>query len=346
MNNNILNKLFKNKKIILYGASGQGEITLRNLRSVNIEPEYFCDSDPNKWGKEYNGLKIISINELKEISLKSDNDVIVIITSMYIKSIMDVLSLNEILCHIQIYNYVDNLCNMYNEQSNKISELRNKYLGKRCFIIGNGPSLNVEDLEKLRNEITFASNKIFLLFDKTNWRPTYYSLFDSKMLKNLYKNLNDLNLQSLFLPIKAKAEYNLNLQNSIYLNFLESSINPKEPMFSTDISKIVFTGYTVTYISLQIAMYMGFKEIYLIGVDHNYNTYIENGKVVTTGVKDYFSEEYINTKEDRNLPQLSYSTLAYEKAKQFALENGVKIYNATRGGKLEVFPRVEINSLL
>lgn len=343
--NDILVKLFKNKKIILYGASKQGEITLKKLRNIDIQPDFFCDSDKNKWGLEYNGLEIVSIDKLKEVCLKSDNEVVVIITSMYIQSIMDVLSVNEIPCYIQICNYIDNICDMYNAEGEKISKLKNKHLGKRCFILGNGPSLSVEDLEKLKNEITFASNKIFLLFDKTNWRPTYYSIFDSKMLKNIYKDLYKISLQNLFLPMRAKTEYDLNLENTMYFNFLESSINPKEPMFSRDVSKIIFTGYTVTYVSIQMAIYMGFKEIYLIGVDHSYNTYIEDGKVVTTESKDYFSENYINTMEDRNLPQLSYSTLAYIKAQQFASDNGVKIYNATRGGKLEVFPRVDLDSI-
>src|SRR5699024_7865108 len=60
----------------------------------------------------------------------------------------------------------------------RIEALRNCHKGERCFIIGNGPSLRAEDLDKLKNEITFACNRINLIFDQTDWRPTYYCITD------------------------------------------------------------------------------------------------------------------------------------------------------------------------
>ena len=60
----------------------------------------------------------------------------------------------------------------------ELGKLRNIYLGRRCFILGNGPSLRVDDLGRLKGEITFASNKIYLAFDKTEWRPSYFTLCD------------------------------------------------------------------------------------------------------------------------------------------------------------------------
>ena len=60
----------------------------------------------------------------------------------------------------------------------RLLALKDIHRGKRGFIIGNGPSLTVADLEKLKNEITFASNRIYLAFDETNWRPTYYNMCD------------------------------------------------------------------------------------------------------------------------------------------------------------------------
>ena len=77
--------------------------------------------------------------------------------------------------------------------SNKyLKTLKNRYAGKRCFVIGNGPSLTKEDLELLRNEVTFASNRIYKMFDKTDWRPTFYAVFDESVAsdRDVIKNAN------------------------------------------------------------------------------------------------------------------------------------------------------------
>ena len=67
----------------------------------------------------------------------------------------------------------------------KLSELKGCHKGQRCFIIGNGPSLKAEDLDKLQNEICFASNMIYKIYDQTSWRPTYYCNSDTRILKKM-----------------------------------------------------------------------------------------------------------------------------------------------------------------
>ena len=66
----------------------------------------------------------------------------------------------------------------------QLVKYKSKYVGQRCFFIGNGPSLQVEDLTKLHeaSEITFAFNRIYNIFDQTPWRPTFYVSQDEKML--------------------------------------------------------------------------------------------------------------------------------------------------------------------
>ena len=72
----------------------------------------------------------------------------------------------------------------FGANDSRIKALRNCHAGRRAFVIANGPSLRVEDLDLLRNEITFASNKIFLAFDSTPWRPTYYFASDNLVGRN------------------------------------------------------------------------------------------------------------------------------------------------------------------
>lgn len=56
----------------------------------------------------------------------------------------------------------------------QLKKFKNIHKGQRCFIIGTGPSLTVEDLELLKDEICFGSNRIFEIYPRTSWRPTYY----------------------------------------------------------------------------------------------------------------------------------------------------------------------------
>lgn len=95
-------------------------------------------------------------------------------------------------------------------------------------------------------------------------------------------------------------------------------------------------GYTVTYANIQLAVFMGFSEIYLLGVDHNYNT--------SNNAESNYSN-LINNTTLYNPPRTDKSTLAYRKARKVCDEMGVKIFNATRGGCLEEFERINFDLL-
>lgn len=110
-------------------------------------------------------------------------------------------------------------------------------------------------------------------------------------------------------------------------------------VFSDDIVRGVYSGYTVAYDMIQIAVYMGFSEIYLIGADFNYN-----GDAAQKGNHVYDSK----FQDKRKMAGRSYidcSINAMEVSRKYAEAHGIKIYNATRGGKLEVFERKELDEL-
>ena len=117
--------------------------------------------------------------------------------------------------------------------------------------------------------------------------------------------------------------------------------------FSTQIDHQLDSRGTVTFTCINIAAYMGFKEIYLIGVDHNYKVTInEIGEtVVDNDAKDYFCDDYDDDIKDVVVHDMGQNTHAYRDAKAACEELGIHIYNATRGGKLEVFERVDFDSI-
>lgn len=76
--------------------------------------------------------------------------------------------------------------------------LKDIHRGERCFIVGNGPSLKVEDLHLLQDEFTLASNRIWLAFDQTAWRPTYYTLCDMVVARGNQQQVRGLDLPKIF----------------------------------------------------------------------------------------------------------------------------------------------------
>lgn len=236
----------------------------------------------------------------------------------------------------------------YFPEGKMLGTLKDIHGNRRCFIVGNGPSLAIRDLDILleQEEISFAFNRIYHIFDKTLWRPTYYISQDHKMLSGCYRDIERMSTGKKFIPAEMKWYYGVDMNGVDYFHIVNSEENDK-PAFSDNIARYVVNSKTVVFTAIQFAVYMGIKEIYLIGVDHHFHTSI-NSKgeiVVDPNAKDYFSEDYNKDKESLYIPNTDLSTLTYIAAKEYSDAHGIKIYNSTRGGKLEVFPRVDFDSL-
>lgn len=225
----------------------------------------------------------------------------------------------------------------------ELKKLKNTHEGDRCFIIGNGPSLSVHDLDKLINEYTFACNKIYMSFDKVLWRPTYYTVADSDRFgKNGLVSSDSENIINVDAKIKFVGLENSLHQKDAYEDSNDIIIYRKEthlkgdyPFLSEDISYAVYGGHTILFDAAQIAIYMGFSEIYIIGVDANYNT---------VGDSKHFYSTNDNSIQNKHTGSLMI--MAFQALKDFAETKNVKIYNATRGGKLEIFERVELDDVI
>lgn len=228
----------------------------------------------------------------------------------------------------------------------KIESFKNIYNGERCFIISTGPSLEIKDLEMIsENDVTFSMNTIFKLFPRTQWRPTYYVMFDSDLHRTLNKQF-DLDFDSFAKKNSFLSSHNKNIiksKNSILLNinFLDHYIRyGKSKLFryTGDFLYGFYDNYSVTQDSIILAIYMGFKEIYLLGADNDY-----------LGDKQHFE------KDDGHDGDLSYvesvktqnaNDLGYEFVKTVAQKNDVRIYNATRGGRVECFDRKKLEDIV
>lgn len=223
------------------------------------------------------------------------------------------------------------------------------HAGKRGFIIGNGPSLRMSDLTRLKGEVTIASNKIHLAFTETDWRPTYYTVVDDIAWKELSPTMHE-HTEQVFIPAYLPETPGL----PVKVRTFRSLPNPSDLEewsalpFSADAGRGLHGGYTVTYVNIQLAVHVGITEIYLIGCDHFYDGALGvegKGPVDPGMVQNHFVPGYSKPGEPMNPALISRMTVSYRCAQQHAEQHGIKIINATRGGHLEVFPRVDLDSL-
>lgn len=233
-----------------------------------------------------------------------------------------------------------------------LKTLRGIHSGKRCFIIGNGPSLRADDLDKLVGEYTFAANKIYKIFEQTQWRPTYYVSVDRSFLHQQYANIRIDDLGHLFIAADKKACIEGSTRKVTKINCeapnFEVRINRWNDMtayVSEDASSYLCDKGTVTFVSIQLAIYMGFSEIYLLGVDHCYSKYRDaSGKLhVDNTLQDNFENVQY---PDAGPFYPNTSQYVYEISREYCDNHGIKIYNATRGGRLEVFERVDFDKII
>lgn len=227
--------------------------------------------------------------------------------------------------------------------------LKDKHKGQRGFVIGNGPSLKIEDLDRLQGEICIASNKIYLAYDSTDWRPTYWTLADAllwpKVRDKFSKGDSLIHLPDLFPESNARLR-----QRIVYWkdwNQKNLDLDALEYQFSGDAADGFYGGCTVTYQNLQIAVHLGLNPIYIIGCDHYYGG--EEGSdphgTIEATTQNHFHPDYRKPGEIVETAATEYMNKAYRRARIYADRHHLRIYNATRGGFLEVFERRNLDSL-
>lgn len=227
-------------------------------------------------------------------------------------------------------------------------ENRGKYRGRRGFVIGNGPSLKMPDLTAIANEITIASNKIYLAFPETVWRPTYHTVTDALVWAKVAKEMCEAT-QPIVISSNLAPPAELRDKVMLLRHFGPAIRAPFG--FSDDMTRGFYSGYTVTMMNLQIAAHLGLNPIYLIGCDHFYGTQQHKGND-TNKPKAHDGQEYHFAKGYRAVGEIAYSApidlmnQSYDVAYRDAAKLGIQIFNATRGGYLESFPRANFDELV
>lgn len=222
----------------------------------------------------------------------------------------------------------------------QLRALRSQYAGQRCFVIGNGPSLNELDLSLLSGEHTFGLNRIYLAFERLGFSTEFLVVANKFVIEQTADEL-----------VQAPSKKFLNWGS-------RSHVDKSDDIIWMQVDQVdhfskrpdllgVRTSATVTCVALQLAYYMGFSEVVLIGVDHSFKSQGPAHKVVTSTGDDpnHFDPNYFGPGFKWQLPDLVQSEIGYRQMKELFESSGRTIKDATKGGKLTVFPKANYDSL-
>lgn len=236
-----------------------------------------------------------------------------------------------------------------------LSSLRDKHKGERCFIIANGPSLKDIDMSLLKDEYTIGCNGIFNSFEKWGYHTTYYLTEDQEQTELRGKEISKLkgsikfaglhnahafdifnDITFFHVPLRVNSEYYF--ENNLFAQF------------SKDFASVAHIGGTVTYLMIQLAYHLGFKEVCLIGLDHNYGKLPElfpPGKIEVTKEnlhliqECHYDKDYYKIGDVMGVPWVKRQEEAYMSAKKSYDEEDRVIYNASSFTKLDVFEKID-----
>jgi hypothetical protein len=233
------------------------------------------------------------------------------------------------------------------ESIRRLAALKDIHKGQRTFIIGNGPSLKQTDLTKLKNEFTFGMNRIYLLFPELGFNTTYFCSINDLVIEQFHADILALPMPK-FLAWRSHRHFENSsfiLHPSSFPTFIYTTYTG--PRFSPDVRGRVWESATVTNVALQLAFHMGFEQVILIGVDHNFTSKGEANKVVVSQGDDpnHVSPNYFGKGVRWQLPDLDTSEIGYALARDAYQKAGREVLDATVGGKLTIFPKVDYNSL-
>lgn len=223
----------------------------------------------------------------------------------------------------------------FNSEQNleQIKKLRNKYKGKRCFVIGGAPSLSQLDLTKLNNEYTITVGKGYKLQERDLKHSTVHVLSDYHGYKESRKEINP-EYSDMFL-ISSQIPLDINIPNKVF--FSSEEVKNGQYTFKDDLEKPLQTCQTVIGVALSAAAHLGFSEIIIIGVDLDFKNNSGHIYQESNGEKERQITHSVSNQE------IMYNGL--KTAAQNLQKKGVKVINASPAGNLDFIDRVRYETL-
>ena len=264
------------------------------------------------------------------------------------------------------YNHKDLKLIKYNKA------FRNIHKGKRCFILGNGPSLSKEDLSKLKSEIVFVVNQASKISEYNKISPEYYFCVDQVFFSLDSNDVNDkqtidsfISLKSetcnpiCFIPAKYKeAVKKYEIDKLLEVRYFVEALRmvDKRQKF-VDYTKVVTSFGTVVQYAITMAVYMGFEKIYLLGCDNTGIVATINSilKKDNDELYSYAVSENENKRMERMVSRNGleaycesylYTLQDYRKLFKYCASNGCQLINCSSSTVIDSIPRKKLSDIL
>lgn len=223
-----------------------------------------------------------------------------------------------------------------------IQKLKNCLKDCPMLVVGNGPSLNKTPLDEFVDIPSIGTNKVDLIFSKFKWRPYLIICINNLVIKQNWENFVRSEIP-VYLSWKGRW-----FAGSTHRNKVNYFLSLPTRDFSDNLVKGVGSAGTVTYAALQFAYYMGCNPVIIVGVDHSYNFSGEPNEIAKRKGPDqnHFDPNYFREGSTWGLPNLELSEIGYQYAKEAFENDGRTIYDATIGGKLDIFPKINIDEAI
>lgn len=238
-------------------------------------------------------------------------------------------------------------------------ELSGRHAGERCFILCTGPSVMSQDLKRLTGELVISVSNAYLHKDFSLFRPRYhcvpqitYGLMTSEdvaaWFADMHGRIGDAEM------VLANSEREFVAEKGLFagrtVRYLNMQGDPHGPESGVDLTGEVLSPQSVSIMASMLALYMGCKEIYLLGTDHDQ---------LLTGKYTYFYDKSpVSGKDITVYPDGTVSTKRYDELQAYARlwrqyrwlrlaaeKMGATIYNASHGGALDELERVDFDAL-
>ena len=222
----------------------------------------------------------------------------------------------------------------------RLQRFRDCHRGERLVLVCNGPSLNQTDFSLIRSEVSMGLNKIFLGFRRLKFYPRYYLAINPRVIEQSAQEIAQLNC--------VRFLKNMGNSNPLPESALTYFLQPRpEERFYHDVCKGFFEGYTVTFAALQLAFFMGFSKVIIVGMDHRYSyTGLPNEPHVLKGRDpNHFDPSYFSGHTWDN-PDLANSERFYAMARDAFEADGRRILDCTDGGACTVFEKDRLEEVL
>ena len=235
------------------------------------------------------------------------------------------------------------------------AKFANAHRGERAFVIGNGPSIQEQDLTLLADEHTFAVNAFWKHPINEQWQPSYYFVTDGvfydggESSRSFFAQMAEhVTKSTFFAPVQFAnliADGELLPEASTHYLAIDAQL-ATAPVDRIDLTRVVPSPTTVLQTALLAAIAMGCSPIYVIGADHSWLQTIDEaidphfyeGKTL-----QHLADDVKNNPHRRDyLGTMDYVRsvwLGHVAVRRLALSAGLEVYNATAGGLLDVYPR-------